>query len=649
MKIQLEQATRKISTSEISNDTLSQEKDRVFSRLQEACDDINKLTRKLSVREKELSTTHKQLESTEQTRKDNDTLRREITSATHSRDALEAQITTLRREQKEIREETESLRSDNNSLRQDHHSLISENRSLRSTNKSLMEENEDLRENLDGVQHELDAAREEIETLQQEAQTFVQEKATLQEDNNSLVRHNEKYFSENKVLRRENSEYERSVHELHGQNMKLKEDVDFLKQQLDHCRPVAKEDFTAPLDDETEENMTSAFFIPDITIQTNESAPDNTETKEMPELPELTSHTNQLPTVTHDAEQETRNTTKRDVTGRTDKSEAQARSKSKSRAAAAKNSTNAQKVAFSLPEKTTQSTKSSSNMANQGSKRRSTSKALVTDSDPFGENDDTTGALSVDNTTQELNFSMPLKLSKISIMRESKQQQTQEITSQSQKSQSRPLQKQAAGADLTMEILKSLDKDSCPALSSKARRVLDELCEHSCHNCIVCSRITSHRGVVSSTELAAGKKRVTVSRPVPVTDRDLTGDDHTMRPAHSPGYALALVIKGLEDESRHLQLELSRLQARYNASDKALGRRERLSMAEGIRMLLKRLEVKNDQIYSLYDVLEGQKAANQVMSEEEVEMTVLNITGMTVRDVTSGSDQVTWEGIMETS
>jgi hypothetical protein len=43
--------------------------------------------------------------------------------------------------------------------------------------------------------------------------------------------------------------------------------------------------------------------------------------------------------------------------------------------------------------------------------------------------------------------------------------------------------------------------------------------------------------------------------------------------------------------------------------------------------------------------LEGQKAVGQAMSEEEIEWTVLSITGMTVRDVTSGSEQLTWDGI----
>lgn len=96
-----------------------------------------------------------------------------------------------------------------------------------------------------------------------------------------------------------------------------------------------------------------------------------------------------------------------------------------------------------------------------------------------------------------------------------------------------------------------------------------------------------------------------------------------------------------------MQFELSRLQSKYNSSDKSIGKRDRVTLAESIRTLLKRLEMKNDQIYSLYDVLEGQKAAGQAMTEEELEMTVLNITGMTVRDVTGGSEQLTWDGIEE--
>ncbi|KAI9172227.1 hypothetical protein HJFPF1_01721 [Paramyrothecium foliicola] len=672
LQSRLEEASRKLSIAQIDNDSVSQERDRAIKKLQEACEDINKLTRKLSVKEKELENTHRQLEVTGQLRSENDTLRRDLLSLKNGREALElenaslrADNEALRREQQEVREELESLRSDNNSTRRGTTSLINENKSLRTANKALLEENEDLKENLDGVQHELDAVREQLERLQEDVQSISQERSTLREDNESLVRHNEKYFNENKVLRRENSGFERSIHDLHDENLKLKEEVDFLRQQLDHCRPLPKDDISTRFEDETDENMTSAFFIPDITMKTNESeAAEVTEGRDLTEPAPLTQD---LPHVPETTGQRTHATTKNkhDISKHTQGSEKHQRSKSKSKNSSVIANTQSQKVAFSIPEKAKQTHRVHSNMANQGSKRRNiagssqqrSSNALETlDQFTTDINDDTTGPQSLDITTQDQ--SMPLSID----MQEEREERTHEeaasgvrgvtnVNTQKQhkRSASRTSQKLAVAAELTSESVNTnaAGKESCPALSSNARRVLDDLCGHNCQNCIVCSRITSHRGIVTSTDLNAGKKRVTVSRPVPVTDRELAGDDLTMRPSQSPGHALALVIKGLEDEAQHLQLELSRLQAQYNSSDKAYGRRERLSMAESIRTLLKRLEVKNDQIYSLYDVLEGQKAADQAMTEEEIELTVLNITGMTVRDVTSGSDQLTWEGIQE--
>ncbi|XP_044719763.1 centrosome microtubule-binding domain of cep57 domain-containing protein [Hirsutella rhossiliensis] len=651
LQSRLEQTQRKVSESELENVSLAHERDRAVKRLQGACDDISKLTRKLNVKEKELESSHKQLEITDQMRHDNDTLRRDLMSIKQGRDALElenaslrAENERLRKELRQLREENESLRTDNSGLRRGDDSLASENRSLRSNNKSLIEESEDLRENLDGVQHELDAAREQVETLRRQVETVDREKTALQEDNESLVRHNDKYFSENKMLRRENSGFERSVEDLHEENLKLRDDIDFLKQQLDHCRPLPKEDFSARLDEETEENMTSAFFVPDITIDTNESGPaEATETREMPALPELTSQSHKTTTSRNDTRQETRDVTRREV---------QQVSKTKNSRNASTNHAvqQGQKVAFSIPDKPAQSNKP---VANKGSKRRNFNKgASQHATDLFNDLDDTTGPQSVDNMTQDrgtvsLNLSVKNNTHGQSRPRDTTSQSMK--VQQAQQASTRTTQKLVVETEATTQTSKrAVDTGSaCPALSSDARRILDGLCEHNCRNCIVCSRITSHRGVVTSAEVAAGKKRVTVSRPVPVTDREISDENVTVRPSQSPGHALALVIKGLEDEGQHLQLELSRLQARYNSGDKALGRRERLSLAEGIRTLLKRLEVKNDQIYSLYDVLEGQKAAGQAMSEEEVEMTVLNITGMTVRDVTSGSEQFTWEGIQD--
>ncbi|PNY28004.1 Uncharacterized protein TCAP_02071 [Tolypocladium capitatum] len=647
LQARLDQASHKININQDENVSLAHERDRAVSRLQSACDDIGKLTRKLSVKEKELESSHKQLETTDQMRHDNDTLRRDLVSLKLARDALElenksfrADNENLRKDQKGLREEIESLRSDNNNIRRGDDSLINENRSLRSSNKTLIEENEDLRENLDAAQHELDAAREEIDTLRQQVETMSQERTTFQEDNESLVRHNEKYFSENKILRRENSGFERSIHDLHAENTKLKEEIDLLQQQLNHCRPLPKDDFSARLDEETEENMTSAFLMPDITINTNESGPaEATETREMPEmptLPELTSQSYKTPAARTDTGQETRVTTKHETLQR---------SRSRATTTSTKHAAQGQKVAFSIPEKSTQSDK---NVANRGSKRRNRGDSAQQshkghEIDLFHDPDDSTGLQSVDNTAQDqaISLNFPVK--------DQPQSRQRDWTNTSQKSQqaSRHSLKLVVETGVATEAGRRLDKDTCPALSSDARRILDRLCAHNCRNCIVCSRITSHRGVISSAELTSGKKRVTVSRPVPITDRDLTAEDPTIRPSQSPGHALALVIKGLEDEAHHLQLELSRLQAQYNGRDKGLGRRDRLDLAEGIRTLLKRLEVKNDQIYSLYDVLEGQKAAGQAMTEEEVEMTVLNITGMTVRDATSGSENFTWEGIQD--
>ncbi|CAH0048342.1 unnamed protein product [Clonostachys solani] len=662
LQSRLEQASRKISLTEIEKDSLIQEKDRAVRKLQEACDDINKLTRKLSIRERELENSQRVIESTEQHRLETDTLKRDLLSLKHGRDALELENTSLRtdndalhQEKRELEEEIEAIRSENESLRRKNEALLSEAKSLRSNNQNLATEDEDLRDNLDGVQHELDAAIEQVQTLQQKVEEMSQERTTLREDNNSLVRHNEKYFEENKILRRENSGFEQSIHALRDENVKLKEDVDFMKQQMDHCRPIPKEDLLAQLDDETGENMTSAFFIPDITMNSNDSEAlaEITDTKGGPVLPELTTQNTRLSTIPDLTEEPTNNS----VQVHEERKDTHQRSSSTSKSQ--KQVATSSKVAFAIPDASVQSTKSKSNarsnVANQGSKRRSSKsshasimqKSPFRGTEPLSDVDDTTGVVSMDEMTQEQSVDEERSHKQSHTEERSRQIQTLESHSrETHKTRRRSSHSQNHSQKIALEVVSEDHRtaESCRTLSQDARRVLDGLCEHSCTNCTVCARIASHNIVVSSNELASGKKRITVSRPVPVSDRNLTGD-HTLRPAQAPGHALAMVIKGLEDESHHLQLELSRLQAKYNGTDKALGRRERLRMAEGIRALLKQVEAKNDQIYSLYDVLEGQKAAGQAMSDEELEMTVLNITGMTVRDVTSGSEHLTWEGI----
>ena len=55
-------------------------------------------------------------------------------------------------------------------------------------------------------------------------------------------------------------------------------------------------------------------------------------------------------------------------------------------------------------------------------------------------------------------------------------------------------------------------------------------------------------------------------------------------------------------------------------------------MYKKVETLLKAIDVKADQIYALYDVLEGQKADGHEISEEEVEVTLQSI-GIDVGEV----------------
>lgn len=162
-----------------------------------------------------------------------------------------------------------------------------------------------------------------------------------------------------------------------------------------------------------------------------------------------------------------------------------------------------------------------------------------------------------------------------------------------------------------------------PVLSTNARRILDGLCKHDGKNCTVCSRVVSFD---AKSEL---KSKVHVPKPIPVSDRMPVPapyeDEPTTRPAVQPGLALAIVIKGLKDEVAHLKVELLRVQAAYNKHDSSLGMRQRKVLKKHLDELLKAIDVKSDQIYALYDVLEGQKLSGQQMSEEDIEVTLLSI------------------------
>lgn len=674
LQSQLRQASRQAGANEDENSTLSLERDRALKKLQEACENIGELMDKLDSREKELTETQKKLDATLQMQNNNSiafqgaiAAKRDQSAVEQENQTLRADNTALRREKQTLQEELESLRADNNSLRREYESLLAENRSLRTSARKLMSDNEELRQGDEASQRELTALREEVEVLQQDMELMEQEKATLKEDNDSLVRHNEKYFDENKLLRRENSGFERSINDLHDQNLRLSEEVEFLKQQLDHCRPLGKDDnFSVRLGhgdmEEDEQGMTSAFFVPDITIDENSVIADATSESQMapPDLDTQNNKSIEIPDTTGPTDMSLGDVEQILDSGRHTAADNTGKSRSHKQNEHTRDLTSqAQKVAFSLPDDT-QNSKVSHNMANKGSKRRtqsaqrSSSKGTVL---PPPQDDST---ILSPEATQNLSVSLDLRgkvqpPAPVSQSRARAGSVTQDVTTQSRKttkSSLKAMHQRSTTVDITPSSRRESSvrdpKSNCPALSPDARRVLDGLCAHNCKNCVVCSRITAHRGAITMKEAAEGKKRVKVAKPVPVTEQyALHGpyvEEPTMRPSQHPGHALAMVIKGLEDEAAHMKMELSKLQAQYNELNSALGRRERKELASDIKQVLRRLEVKNDQIYALYDVLEGQKQADMAMSEEELEMTVFSITGLSVRDATT--QNLTIDGVL---
>ncbi|GAB7349420.1 hypothetical protein MBLNU459_g8535t1 [Dothideomycetes sp. NU459] len=107
--------------------------------------------------------------------------------------------------------------------------------------------------------------------------------------------------------------------------------------------------------------------------------------------------------------------------------------------------------------------------------------------------------------------------------------------------------------------------------------------------------------------------------PVPVTDRDIDETNATIRPSQPPPIALANVLKQLHDEVAHLKLRLAALEGAYNAHDPALGRRKRKAVKQKMEALIAEIDRRSDQIYSLYDVLEGQKQADAGAADREGE------------------------------
>ncbi|TKA21703.1 hypothetical protein B0A50_08785 [Salinomyces thailandicus] len=124
-----------------------------------------------------------------------------------------------------------------------------------------------------------------------------------------------------------------------------------------------------------------------------------------------------------------------------------------------------------------------------------------------------------------------------------------------------------------------------------------------------------HHNAASCTACHPFDFNLSIPTPIPITDRPTPQDPDitsaTIRPAQDPAKALATVIKQHEDEITHLRLRLERLQRAYNVHDPALSMRQRVKTRADMEKLVAVIDGKCNQVYALYDVLEGQKLAAQ--------------------------------------
>ncbi|KAJ5338220.1 hypothetical protein N7452_004948 [Penicillium brevicompactum] len=194
-------------------------------------------------------------------------------------------------------------------------------------------------------------------------------------------------------------------------------------------------------------------------------------------------------------------------------------------------------------------------------------------------------------------------------------------------------------------------------LPQETQKALDGIAQHSGKNCTVCKGHSNN----------CNHESVKVPKPVPVSERmpkpSVYNEEPTMRPSQPPAVALATVLKALEDELSHLKMQLATYQAAYNKLDASLGKRPRKALQEKIDKLFKDIDMKADQIYSLYDVVEGQKQDGHEMTEQEMEMTLesigidaghIDITATTDKSSRHGQidlddeEDLPWEGIEST-
>lgn len=193
-----------------------------------------------------------------------------------------------------------------------------------------------------------------------------------------------------------------------------------------------------------------------------------------------------------------------------------------------------------------------------------------------------------------------------------------DLTIQSNAAQRKPPTKKVTYGDVTLHNLEQPTGTTDAKTEQHTQQTnMSQASERRRRNMRDANDLTSGFIIPDITLRGKPAPNVNVSSPVPVSDRVIDEADATLRPAQDPVTALAVVLKGMENGLIPLREQLSAQQVLYNQHDPALSKRKRTAVFERIQQLLSAIEQRADQIYALYDVLEGQKAQGQLANQND--------------------------------
>jgi len=165
---------------------------------------------------------------------------------------------------------------------------------------------------------------------------------------------------------------------------------------------------------------------------------------------------------------------------------------------------------------------------------------------------------------------------------------------------------------------------------------------HDEKRCTVCHKARQEQNPAESLSPLSPKTAIPVSqRPV----EDLS-PDATSRPSEPPLKALSRVIQEIGDEITHLKLQVHETERELAAHDPATGKQRREEIESRMSRLVKALSMKADQIYSLYDVLEGHQIDHMAQTRRRV--TIKSPSGDDLDDDSEGESDAEWDGFTDT-